>query len=117
MIAGMVSDAEKQRIGMLIKRRRQELGVRTQADLAALVGTSKTSVAKWEAGRYYPARYLGKLEAVLGIRMDEPDGQLDFDPADRDEATIASWTVFTVRERQVKINELREAKRAARRTV
>ena len=70
----MVTAAERQRVGTLIKKRRQELGIRTQADLAVLVGTSETSVAKWEAGYYYPSRFLGKLEAVLRVSLtDEPE--------------------------------------------
>lgn len=69
----MVTAAEKQRVGALIKKRRQRLGIRTQADLAVLVGTSETSVAKWESGRHYPGRNLGKLEEVLGVSLtDEP---------------------------------------------
>jgi ribosome-binding protein aMBF1 (putative translation factor) len=71
MIAVMVTAAERQRVGTLIKKRRQELGIRTQAELAVQVGTSKTSVAKWEAGKYYPSRNLGTLEAVLGISLTE----------------------------------------------
>ncbi len=113
----MVTAAEKQRVGLLIKKRRQELGIRSQAELAALVGTSKTSVAKWEAGKHYPARYIGTLEAALApFSLSEPAGQIDFDPDDPDEVRIVGWTSLAVARRQAMINELREAKRAARKT-
>ena len=87
----MVTAAERQRVGALIKKRRQRLGIRTQADLAVLVGTSETSVAKWEAGKHYPGRNLGKLEEVLGVSLTDDDGldqneevlrSLDLDPAE-----------------------------------
>jgi transcriptional regulator with XRE-family HTH domain len=110
----MVTGAEKQRVGTLIKKRRQELGIRSQAELAALVGTSKTSVAKWEAGAHYPSRYIGKLEAVLRTRLDGDGDPLDFDPDDPREARIASWTDLPAERRQAMIGELRGTEPAAR---
>jgi transcriptional regulator with XRE-family HTH domain len=76
-------------IGAWIKMRRQQLGMKTQAELAARIReqtglrVSRTSVANWEAGVHYPERYMGALEAVLG----SPE-ETSFVPADDDEARI-----------------------------
>jgi len=53
-------------IGTKIKKRRQALGIRTQQELADLVGVSRTTVSDWESGRHLPERFIGKLEEVLG---------------------------------------------------
>ena len=106
MIAAMVATAEKQRVGTLIKKRRQELGWK-QPELAERVGVSKTSVTKWETGRHYPGRYLGKLEAVLGISLDWAEDVY----TDPDEAFVWSQTRFTPAERRVMIAALREERR------
>ncbi len=58
------------RIGTTIARRRQVLGM-TQQQLADALGVSKSTVANWESGKHFPLRKLGKVEAVLGIRLDE----------------------------------------------
>jgi transcriptional regulator with XRE-family HTH domain len=57
-------------IGVRIKRRRQVLGMR-QEDLARKLGVSRGTVATWEAGKHFPLRKLGAVEAVLGISLDE----------------------------------------------
>jgi transcriptional regulator with XRE-family HTH domain len=65
-------------IGTKIAKRRQVLGI-TQEDLAAelsrLTGrrVSKSTVANWERGKHYPQRYLGAIEEVLGISLDDDD--------------------------------------------
>jgi transcriptional regulator with XRE-family HTH domain len=56
-------------VGARIRRRRQELGL-TQEELAAHVGVSARAVIRWEADRNFPTRHQGRLEAVLGIRLD-----------------------------------------------
>ena len=115
MIAGVVSEAEKRRVGALILRRRQVLDLK-QPDLAQRVGVSRQTVSKWETGLSYPGRNVGKVEAALGISLTEPDAQLDFDPDDPDEARIASWAFYTIDERQQRIDDLRARKRMARST-
>ena len=72
----MVSDAEKRRVGALIRARRQELGLR-QHQFADRVGVSRNAASNWETGRAYPERYAGKIEAVLRISLSEgaPDPQ------------------------------------------
>jgi len=73
----MVSDAEKRRVGALIRARRQAQGLK-QAPFAARVGVSRNAVSNWETGRAYPERWAGKVEAVLGISLaeDAPDQQV-----------------------------------------
>ena len=81
----MVSAAEKQRVGMLIKKRRQQMGLRSQGDLAAQVGVNRTSVTNWETGKHYPGKYLGTLESVLGISLtDDAALELPTDPVERE---------------------------------
>jgi transcriptional regulator with XRE-family HTH domain len=68
------------RIGAKIRRRRQALDW-DQKDLADRVGVHVGSVQKWESGKFYPGRKLGKIEAVLGISLsDEPDEPEDLLP-------------------------------------
>jgi len=62
------------RIGTRIARRRQVLGM-TQQELAAALRVSKSTVANWENGKHFPLRKLGKIEAVLGIRLDSDPGR------------------------------------------
>jgi ribosome-binding protein aMBF1 (putative translation factor) len=62
--------ARNRRVGATIRRRRQTLGWEQQ-ELAERVGVHVNSVQKWEAGTHYPQRKLGKLEEVLGVRLDE----------------------------------------------
>lgn len=66
----------------------------TQADLAARLGVAKSTVANWESGKHFPARYLGAVEAELGVSLtDEPEPDprvaqikaLGMDPADEAE--------------------------------
>lgn len=65
--------ARNKRVGATIRRRRQALGWEQQ-ELADRVGVHVNSVQKWEAGTHYPGRKAGKLEQVLGIRLDgDPD--------------------------------------------
>lgn len=75
MIGGMSTppanwDARK---GGIVRKRRQALGW-DQRELAERVNVHVNSVQRWEAGKQYPGRRLGKLEAVLGITIndDEP---------------------------------------------
>lgn len=64
-------DARK---GNIVRKRRQALDLE-QRDLADRVGVHVNSVQRWEAGTQYPGRKLGKLEDVLGVRLDdEPVG-------------------------------------------
>lgn len=57
----------------------------TQAELAARVGVAKSTVANWETDKHYPARYLGAVEAVLGVSLtDEPDGLVPHDEFERE---------------------------------
>jgi len=58
------------RIGARIRKRRQELGM-NQQELAERVGVHASSVISWESGRHFPRRYLGKIEAVLGVSLDD----------------------------------------------
>lgn len=60
-------DARK---GGIVRKRRQVLDW-DQRDLAERVGVHVNSVQRWESGKQYPGRHLGKLEAVLGITVDE----------------------------------------------
>lgn len=62
--------ARNRRVGAVIRRRRQALGWE-QRELAERVGVHVNSVQKWESGTHYPGRKAGKLEAVLGIPLDE----------------------------------------------
>lgn len=76
MIGGMSTppanwDARK---GSIVRKRRQVMDL-DQRDLAALVGVHVNSVQRWESGKQYPGRHLGKLEAVLGIVIDGDPGQ------------------------------------------
>lgn len=72
--------ARSKRVGAVIRRRRQALGWE-QRELAGRVGVHVNSVQKWESGTHYPGRKLGKLEAVLGIRLDgEPEPEPDILP-------------------------------------
>ena len=64
--------------GRRIRLRRQALGM-TQEDLAERVGVDPSSVISWEKQRHKPARWQGKIEAVLGISL-SPDAPV-IDPA------------------------------------
>lgn len=66
-------------IGTRIKKRRQVLDM-TQQDLADALSVSKSTVANWETGKHFPLRYLGKVEQVLGISLDEADDELEIPP-------------------------------------
>ena len=57
--------------GRRIRLRRQVLGM-TQQELADRVGVDASSVVSWEKQRHKPARWQGKIEAVLGISL-SPD--------------------------------------------
>ena len=60
-------------IGMRIARRRHQLDW-TQIELAARLGVSPSTVANWERGASYPKKKLGKIEQVLGISLDNGNG-------------------------------------------
>lgn len=57
-------------IGTTIKKRRQVLGM-TQDELAARLGVSRSTIANWESGKHFPLRYLGAVEHVLGIELND----------------------------------------------
>ena len=77
--------------GLLIAKRRHQLNRHgrerklgeprmRQKDLAALLGVASSTVANWERGKSYPGRYLGAVEALLGISLtasQEPDPERD----------------------------------------
>lgn len=113
----MVTEAERRRVGALIRHRRQALDL-SQPEFAKRVGVSRNAVSKWENGVSYPLRYAGKIEAVLApFSLSLPAVPLDFDPGDPDEVRIAGWTSLAMPRRQAMIYELREAKRSARQPV
>jgi transcriptional regulator with XRE-family HTH domain len=58
------------RVGALIRRRRQELGW-TQVEFARRIGVSESTVIRWEQGKIPPSRRRGRVEAVLGMRLDD----------------------------------------------
>jgi transcriptional regulator with XRE-family HTH domain len=60
------------RLGTRIRKRRQELQL-TQEELAERVGVNRSSVTNWERGRHFPQRYLGRVEAVLGVSFAEEE--------------------------------------------
>lgn len=64
-------DARK---GGIVRKRRQALGW-DQRELAERVDVHVNSVQRWEAGTQYPGRRLGRLEAVLGIVIDDEEEQ------------------------------------------
>lgn len=64
--------------GRRIRLRRQALGM-TQEEFAERVGVDPSSVISWEKQRHKPARWQGKIEAVLGISL-SPDAPA-IDPA------------------------------------
>lgn len=41
----------------------------TQAQLAERLEVAESTVANWERGEHYPARYAGRLEEILDIRI------------------------------------------------
>lgn len=59
-------------IGTRIRKRRQVLGM-TQRELAGRLGVSASTVANWETGKHFPLRYLGRVEAVLGVSFEGDD--------------------------------------------
>ena len=100
-----------QSLGTRIAKRRHQLRL-SQDELAAQVGVSRDAVSKWENDRTYPKRNLGRLEQVLGIRLDgAPPPGVDFDPGDPDEVRVAGWDYLTAQRRQELIDELRAARR------
>jgi len=59
-------------VGILIQRARHRKGW-TQAQLAAELKVSKSTVANWERGEHFPLRYAGAIEAVLEIIIPAPE--------------------------------------------
>ena len=109
----MVSDAEKRRVGALIRARRQQLGLH-QPEFADRVGVSRNAVSSWETGRSYPSRKIGKIEAVLAPFSVEELPEIHPDMADPAEALI--WTratKYSPGERRVLLMEYRAMKRAS----
>ena len=98
----MVSDAEKARVGALIRARRQELGLK-QPEFARRVGVSRNAVSNWETGRTSPQRHAGKVEAVLRISL-AGGGP---DPLEREFLDILDRMDLTRRERDWWIKQYR----------
>lgn len=92
-------------LGTRIAMRRQQLGW-TQKDLAARVRVDKSTVVNWETGKHYPKRYLGALEAALGVNL--RDGNRVFTYTSQDEAYIWSLRRFDEDERHALIRALRQ---------
>ena len=55
-------------VGLIIARARQRQRM-TQVQLAEALGVSPSSVANWERGAAYPAKYAGLIEELLGIAI------------------------------------------------
>jgi transcriptional regulator with XRE-family HTH domain len=106
----MVTEAEKRRVGALIRHRRHVLGL-DQPGLARLIGVSRQTVSKWECAESYPQRHAGKVEAVLSLSLSpELEMPQDYDPGDPREADIASWPDVPADWRQEQIHRLRAAR-------
>lgn len=88
----MVTEAEKRRVGALIRHRRQVLDL-SQTGFAGRVGVSRNAVSKWETGLSYPLRHAGKIEAVLGISL-SANGVTRLPPADPQEREL--WDLAVV---------------------
>ena len=89
----MMRGVQGESVAARIRKRRQVLGMR-QRDLAALLDVSPSTVANWETGKHLPRRYLGKVEQVLGISLeDEAEQQLPQIVRDNydDDAVRAVW--------------------------
>jgi transcriptional regulator with XRE-family HTH domain len=91
-------------IGARIRRRRQELRM-SQRQLAEQIGAHPSAVLSWEAGRHFPARKLGALEAALGIDL---SGQPDRPPLTPDEASLWALDRFSEPERRELIRCLKQ---------
>lgn len=63
-----VPDMQTESVGILIARARHRRRM-TQAQLAEALEVAESTVANWERGEHYPARYAGVIEEVLGIRI------------------------------------------------
>ena len=60
----------KDYIGKKIKKRRKQLGFKTQKDLAAALGTDESRVSRWESGQNIPDRTFKKVICkVLKVDM------------------------------------------------
>jgi transcriptional regulator with XRE-family HTH domain len=59
---------KREHVGILIARARQQHHM-TQVQLAEALGVSPSTVADWERGARYPARYAGVVEELLGITI------------------------------------------------
>ena len=76
MMQAMATDSA---IGTRIRKRRQVLGM-TQDEFAARLNVSRSTVANWESGKHFPLRYLGLVEEVLGVSLDEAEEPLEIPP-------------------------------------
>lgn len=81
----------------------------TQQDLADELGVSKSTVGNWEIGKHFPLRYLGRVEDVLGIRLDAPE-----DEPEIPESLRRQVAALTPRQREWMIAWLREEIRRQR---
>lgn len=71
-----MADRDPRIIGMRIARRRHQLDW-SQVELARRLSVSPSTVANWERGASYPKKKFGKVEQVLGIRLDDgPEPEL-----------------------------------------
>lgn len=67
-------------IGAKIRKRRQQLRM-SQQELANAIPVNVSSVINWEQGKHFPRRYLGAIEQVLGISLeDEAEEPLEIPP-------------------------------------
>jgi transcriptional regulator with XRE-family HTH domain len=71
------------RIATRIRNRRQELGW-LQQELADRVGVDRVTVSNWETGKQKPERYIGKLEQVLGVSLEDDTEEDDLDELEQE---------------------------------
>lgn len=95
--------------GTRIRKRRQVLRM-TQEDLAAALGVSKSTVANWERGKHFPLRYLGAVEATLGVSLDTPSPRDELVPADEWERLVLADETLPYGERADIVRRSRAAR-------
>jgi len=68
----MVHDMPNESVGLIIARARQRRRM-TQVQLAEALGVSPSTVANWERGASYPAKFAGIVEELLEITIPARD--------------------------------------------